>query len=177
MRSTYHSHEELSGELQNTFKYMRIAILAIEPPELPWGIRRADHSGRVARDGIANMTLEDRDAEIEVLKTHGTEAWECVQNAKPVLQTLLERMHLEYTEQELDSIYSGLKDFSCDATVIQFDKELRAQTSLISQSRNRSNLLARWKNLTARKPQGMEQCRGIPLLWIVAEGRKRLSRR
>jgi hypothetical protein len=23
----------------------------------------------------------------------------------------------------------------------------------------------------------MEQCRGIPLLWIVAEGRKRLSRR
>lgn len=167
MRSTYHSHEDAKRELQNTFKYMRIAILAIEPLELPW-YKALTILRRVARDGIANMTLEDRDAEIEVLKTHGTEAWECVQNAKPVLQTLLERMHLEYTEQELDSIYSGLKDFSCDATVIQFDKELRAQTSLISQSRNRSNLLARWKNLSGTETvKEWSNARGIPLLWIV----------
>ncbi len=167
MRNTYHSHEDVIRDLKNAFNHMRIAILAIEPLHMPW-YKALTILRRVSLNGIAHVTLEERDAEINVLNTYGTNAWECVQNVKPVLETMLEHMQLDCTQQELDSIYSGLKDVSCDATVNQFEKDLKAQTSKISQARNRSNLLERWKTLSSTQTvKEWSNARGIPLLWIV----------
>lgn len=167
MRNTYHSHEDAIRDLKNAFSHMRIAILAIEPLHMPW-YEALTILRRVSLNGIAHMTLAERDTEIKVLNTYGTNAWECVQNVKPVLQTMLEQMQLDCTQQELDAVYSGLKDVSCDATVNQFEKDLKAQTSKINQLRNRSNLLERWKTLSSTETiKEWSNVRGIPLLWIV----------
>lgn len=169
MRNIYHSHEEAIQDLKNAFNHMRIAILAIEPLHMPW-YKALTILRRVSLNGIAHMTPKERDAEIQVLNNYGTNAWECVKNVKPVLQTMLEQMQLECTQQELDSIYNGLKDASCDATVNQFEKDLKAQTLKINQSRNRSNLLERWKTLSSTKTvKEWSNARGIPLLWIVSK--------
>lgn len=169
MRNIYHSHEEAIQDLKNAFNHMRIAILAIEPLHMPW-YKALTILRRVSLNGIAHMTPKERDAEIQVLNNYGTNAWECVKNVKPVLQTMLEQMQLECTQQELDSIYNGLKDVSCDATVNQFEKDLKAQTLKINQSRNRSNLLERWKTLSSTKTvKEWSNARGIPLLWIVSK--------
>ena len=169
MRNTYHSHEEALRDLRNAFNHMRVAILAIEPLQMPW-YETLTVLRRVSRFGIDKMTLEERESDIRVLAAYGKSAWECIQNVKPVLQTILEQMQLDCTQEELNSIYSGLKDVSCDATLTQFEKDLETQTNKISQERNRNILLERWKTLSSTETV-KEWCntRGIPLLWIVPD--------
>lgn len=167
MRNVYHSQEEAIQDLKNAFHHMCIAILAIEPLHMPW-YEALTILRRVSQSGITHMTLTEREAETQVLYTYGTNAWECVQNGKPILQTILEQMQLDCTSQELDSIYNGLQGASCDATINQFEKDLKVQTAHISQSRNRTNLLERWKTLTGTETvKEWSNARGIPLLWIV----------
>lgn len=167
MRNVYHSHEEAIRDLQNAFHHMCIAILAIEPLHMPW-YEALTILRRVSQNGITHMTLAEREAEIQVLLTYGTNAWECVQDGKPVLQTMLEHMQLDCTPQELDAIYNGLQSASCDATTGQFEKDLQVQTAHISQSRNRNTLMERWKTLTSTESvQEWSNARGIPLLWVV----------
>lgn len=167
MRNVYHSHEEAIRDLQNAFHHMCIAILAIEPLQMPW-YEALTILRRVSQNGITHMTLAEREVEIQVLLAHGTNAWECVQDGKPVLQTMLEHMQLDCTPQELDAIYNGLQGASCDATTGQFEKDLQVQTAHISQSRNRNTLLERWKTLTSTESvQEWSNARGIPLLWVV----------
>lgn len=167
MRNTYHSTEEALKDLRNAFAHMRIAILAIEPLGVPWyeaicTLRRA------AKDGVMHLAPEVREADIGILQSFGTAAWEHVVDAKPVLALILEHKQQECTSQELDSIYVGLKDVSCDASVNQFDKELNTQIGRISQARNRSMLLELWKTISSTESI-KEWCTayGIPLLWII----------
>lgn len=59
MRNTYNSNEEAIRDLKNAFNHMRVAILAIEPLNLPWYdalvILR-----RVSQKGITQMSCEER---------------------------------------------------------------------------------------------------------------------
>lgn len=167
MRNVYHSHEEAIRDLKNAFNHMCIAILAIEPLHMPW-YEALTILRDVSQHGIAHKTIAEREAEIQVLQTYGPSAWDCVQNGKLVLQTILEQMQLDCTPQELDTIYNGLLDASCDAATGQFEKDLKTQTAQISQSRNRSDLLERWKTLTGTETvKEWSNARGIPILWVV----------
>ncbi len=176
MRNKYNSNEDAIKDLKNAFNHMRVAILAIEPLNLPWYgalvILR-----RVSQRGITHMTCEEREADINTLRIYGTQAWECVQNVKPVLSTILEQMQIDCTPAELQTIYEGLRDVYCDATVNQFEKDLKLQTSRISQSRNRSTLLEHWKTLSGTETvKAWSNERGIPLLWVVPKSVSRAIR-
>lgn len=167
MRSTYHSSEEAVKDLKNAFSYMRVAIFAIEQLNKPW-YKALAILRKASRSGIAHMTVEERNADIEELKANGTLAWECVKDAKPVLSDILESMQQECTPQELDSIYAGLRDVSCDATVNQFEKDLNTQLSRISHARNRSILLEHWKTISSTETvKKWSNDYGVPLLWVV----------
>ena len=176
MRNTYNSNEDAIKDLKNAFNHMRVAILAIEPLNLPWYdalvILR-----RVSQNGITQMTCEERETDIDTLRTYGTQAWECIQNVKPVLSTILEQMQIDCTTAELQTIYEGIKDVSCDATVNQFEKDLKLQTGRISQRRNRSTLLERWKTLSSTATvKAWSNERGIPLLWVVPKSASKAIR-
>lgn len=169
MRNTYTSHEEAINDLKNAFNHMCVAILAIEPLQKPWYSALAILR-RVSLNGVTHMSCEERDADIQILSDYGTQAWECVKNVKPILHSILEAKQIDCTQQELDTVYSGLKDVSCDATVNQFEKELTAQTYKISQTRNRTTLVERWKTLTSTDTvKAWSNSHGIPLLWIVSK--------
>lgn len=176
MRNTYNSNEEAIKDLKNAFNHMRVAILAIEPLNLPWYdalvILR-----RVSQKGITQMTCSERENDIDNLRTYGTQAWECIQNVKPILYTILEQMQIDCTPAELQTIYEGLKDVSCDATVNQFEKDLKLQTVRISQRRNRTTLLERWKTLSSTETvKAWSNARGIPLLWVVPKNMSKAIR-
>lgn len=167
MRSVYHSHEDAIRDLKNAFNHMCIAILAIEPLHMSWYAALTILRG-VSQHGIAHKTIAEREAEIQVLHTYGPSAWDCVQNGKPVLLTMLEQMQLDCTPQEVDTIYNGLQDASCDASIGQFEKDLNTQTAQINQSRNRSMLLECWKTRTGTETvKEWSNARGIPILWVV----------
>ncbi len=167
MRNTYNSNEDAAKDLRNAFNHMRVAILAIEPLHEPWYGALVILRG-VSQKSISQMTCEERETDIAVLSEYGTQAWECVRNSKPVLASILERAQIDCTAEELETIYDGLKDLSCDATVNQFEKDLKTQTAKISQSRNRSRLLETWKTLSSTATvKEWSNARGIPLQWIV----------
>ena len=176
MRNTYNSNEEAIRDLKNAFNHMRVAILAIEPLNLPW-YDALVVLRRVSQKGITQMSCEERETDIDTLRTYGTQAWEYIQNVKPVLSTILEQMQIDCTQAELQTIYEGLKDVSCDATVNQFEKDLRQQTGRISQRRNRSMLLERWKTLSSTETvKAWSNARGIPLLWVVPKNASKAIR-
>ncbi len=176
MRDTYNSNEEAIKDLKNAFNHMRVAIYAIEPLNLPW-FDALVILRRVSQKGITQMTCEERENDIDILRTYGTQAWECIKNVKPVLSLILEQMQIDCTSPELQSIYEGLKDISCDATKNQFEKALKQQIGRISQRRNRSTLLERWKTLSSTETVNVwSNERGIPLLWVVPKNTQKAIR-
>ena len=167
MRNSYRSQEYAVQDLRNAFSCMRVAILAIEPLNMPWykalTILRA-----ASQRKVSHMTCEERKADISELREHGTAAWECVKDTKPILSKILENKQIDCTEEELNTIYNGLKDVSCDATLAQFEKELNVQVSRIGQARNRMILIERWRTLSGTETvKAWSNAHGIPLLWVI----------
>ncbi len=167
MRGNYNSVEDAIKDLKNAFNHMRVAILAIEPLNKPW-YEALVILRHVSQKGIAQRTCKEREGDIETLQAFGTHAWECIKNAKPIFHDILEYKQIDCTDQELDVVYAGFKDASCDATMIQFERDLKSQTDLVEQRRNCSVLSERWKTLSGTESVKV-WCneRGIPLLWIV----------
>ena len=167
MLNNYHSPEEAVKDLKNAFNHMRVAVLAIEPLGLNW-YKALVILQQVSENGINHKTVEERASEIDILTEFGSYAWDCIRDSKPVLASILENKQIDCTQQELDTIYSGLKDVSYNASVLNFDKELDAQISKISQSRNRTHLKEKWISISSTESV-KEWCSnyGIPLLWIV----------
>lgn len=169
----YHSTEEAKRELTNLFKYLRICLPAIEKLNKPW-YPAMQILYTVSRNGIAHMPAEQRTAEVAVLSQYGKDAKDCLENAKTVLADILEAQGLECAQDELDAIYAGLRDMTCDSSLSQFEKELNMQVKRISQARNRTVLQERWRSLTG-VDSVKEWCalHGAPLLWIVPKEYKK----
>lgn len=169
MRKEYHSPEEALKDLKNAFGYLRISILALESLNLPW-YEAVTIMHRVSKSGITHMTVEEREADTAVLNEYGTAAWEFILDAKPALVQMLEHKENECTREEIDAIYEGLREVSCEANAAQFDRELNAQLSKITQTRNRTLLKEKWINISSTESV-MKWCNdhGYPLLWLVPE--------
>lgn len=166
----YHSTEDARRDLANLFKFQRIPMAALEKLNKPWyGALLVMYN--VSRNGAALMTLEERSASVAELNRYGKAAMDCLKDGRPALSDILEARNLDCTPQELDSIYSGLKDINCDSLNATFEKELQSQISRISQARNRIILQERWRSLTG-EDSAKSWCtsHGAPLLWVVGKG-------
>ena len=173
MGNTYHSIQEAARDLNNQFKFLRVALSAVETLGKPW-FAALRILRKVSLGNASRMTQDERDADIAELARYGQAARDCLGDAKPALSDILEARGIECTRAELDSIYAGLKDVTCDITLPQFDKELRHQVNRISQTRNRAMLLETWRSLTA-KDSVRAWCadHNAPLLWLVKKDEKK----
>lgn len=167
MGKEYHSAEEAKHDLVNLFQLLRLSMAAIEESGASWypalSILR-----EVSKRGTAHMTPEERAAHVAVLTENGQKAMDCLRDGKPALAEILDARKMEYTEEELDSVYAGFKDMSCDATLSQFDKELQRQIDKISAARNRILLKERWRMLSGEESvRSWCKTHNAPLLWIV----------
>lgn len=171
---TYHSIEEARKDIANLFKFLRIPIVAIEQLKKPW-YPALQILYKISRNGVIHMTPEERQADIEVLEQYGKFAKECLVDGKPILGDILASKQIEYTQDELVTIYAGLKDLSCDTTLTVFERELQTQIGRISFARNKVVLQETWRSIS-----GTDSIRAwcttheTPLLWIVPKGQKKV---
>ena len=98
----------------------------------------------IVSNNASQMTDEQRQSDSSELNSYGKAAMEFLRDGKTVLSDLLDQRGLECTEQELDTIYSGLKDMRINTQKQQFDKELDGLMSNISQARHRIRLKECW---------------------------------
>lgn len=167
LEKVYHSTEDAVKDLANLFKFLRISMAAIAKLDKPW-FAAMQILYKVSHNGISHMTQEERTADIAVLTQYGKNAMDCLKDAKPVLADILESEDIDCTQQELDSIYAGLKDMTCDTSLSQFEKELKTQIGRISQVRNRALLQERWLSLTGKESvKAWCSDHSAPLLWII----------
>lgn len=163
----YHSLEAAQKDLANLFKHLRIPMAAIAQLNPVWH-PALNVLYKVSQGGASHLTPEERENDISTLETYGTYAKDCLADGKPVLREILEKRQIECTPDELVTVYNGLKDVSCNASLTQFDKELNAQMGKIHFARNKVTLQETWKTLT-----GMDTVRDwcttfdVPILWIV----------
>lgn len=109
----YHSTEDAKKDLANLFKFLRISMPAIERLGKPWFVA-LQILYKVSRNGIIHMSQDERASDVAVLSQHGKDAMECLTDAKPVLADILESENLECTQEELNSIFAGLRDIQSD---------------------------------------------------------------
>lgn len=167
LEKVYHSTEDAVKDLANLFKFLRISMAAIAKLDKPW-FAAMQILYKVSYNGILHMTQEERAADIAVLTQYGKNAMDCLKDARPVLADILESEDIDCTQQELDSIYAGLKDMTCDTSLSQFEKELKTQIGRISQVRNRALLQERWLSLTGKESvKAWCSDHSAPLLWII----------
>lgn len=167
MGKVYHSTEDARRDLANLFRFMRLSMPAIEKLDKPW-FPALQALYKVSRSGTLHMRQEERSADAAMLAQHGRAAMDCLRDARPVLADILESEKLECTQQEVDSIYAGLRDMSCDTLLSQFERELKSQIGRISQARNRILLQERWVSLTGKETvKAWCSDHGAPLLWLV----------
>ena len=169
----YHSTEDARKDLSNLFRFLRIPMAAIEYHHMPW-FEALQILLNIAANGTAHLTPQKRATDVAVLTEHGQSAMDCLKDAKPVLADILEVRGIDCTQGELDAVYSGLKDLPCNASLSQFEKELKAQISRISQARNRVLLQERWRTLSGQESV-RDWCKvhGVPLLWIVGKNEQK----
>ena len=162
-----HSIEEAQKELKNLFNFFHISMTAIEKLDLPW-FEALTILLRVAKEGIMHISSEELEREMLILNQFGKNAMGALKDAKPVVGQILEQRGLEFTTEELNSIYSGLKDLSYDCTINQFDAAIDTQTSKIKAARNRMLLLSKWETLTGESSV-KDWCiaHQAPISWII----------
>lgn len=116
------------------------------------------------------MSPDERANDVAVLTQYGQNAVDCLKDAKPVLADILEAQSVECTNDELNAVYAGLKEMTCDTSLSQFEKELNTQVGQISQARNRVLLKERWYALSGEETV-KEWCKthSAPLLWILSK--------
>lgn len=169
MGKVYHSIEGAQKDLANLFKFLRIPVVAIDKLNDPW-VPALKIMYEVSQNGLMQVTAEDRAEYATMLSQYGKNAMDCLKDAHSVLAEILDSNNEEYTQTELDSIYSGLRDISCDTSLNQFEKELKNQVSQISYARNRTMLIEKWRTLT-----GTDTVRAwcsqhkAPIFWIVGK--------
>lgn len=163
----YHNAEAVKKDLANLFKYLRISLSAIEQLGKPW-YPALSILYRVSRNGITHMESAERENDIAVLSQYGVFAKDCLTDGKSILSDILSVKQIECTSEELATIYDGLKELTCDATLTQFEKELNNQVSRISYARNKVILKETWNSITGVATV-KEWCNihNVPLMWIV----------
>ena len=165
--AVYHSLEAARKDLANQFKYLRIALAAIEKLNPDW-YPALQVLYKIARGNAGQLSQEERKQDIGVLEANGTYAKDCLTDGKPVLGQILSARQIECTQDELSTIYAGFKDMPCDATLTQFEKELDNQISRISFARNKIDLQETWKSITGIETV-KEWCTTYeaPIMWII----------
>lgn len=162
-----HSIEVAQKELRNLFKFFRISAAAMEKLNILWyPAMRIMH--KVSVNGIMHMTADEQKADIVVLKQTGKDAMGALVDAKPVLGQILETKGLEYTSEELNNIYVGLKELSYESNINQFESLLKTEIAKIRQARNRAALLSKWTMLTGEDTvKAWCVTRKAPIRWII----------
>lgn len=165
----YHSVESAGRDLCNLFRMARIPMDVIGELDKPW-FSALKALYKTTQRQTAHMTVEERAEDATELYAFGKAAMDYLRDGKPVLADLLESQNLECTSQELDTVYSGLKDMTFETTKTVFDKELKTQVGQISQARNRILLQEQWRTISGTDSV-KEWCaeHGTPLLWIVTK--------
>ena len=162
-----HSIEEARKELRNIFNFFRISMDAIEKLNLHW-FEALQILCNVSKDGIAQKSADEQISDINNLRMNGSYAMSALRDGKHVLGLILESKSIECTQEELDAVYSGLKEMSYNSTIGQFESALKHQTDKIQQARNRIILLNKWISLTGKETV-KSWCvdHKAPILWIV----------
>ena len=168
-----HSIEEAKKVLLNLFRFVRIPKAAIEPLNKPW-FASLEAMYKIAFTNIVHMAPEERIIDAAELSAHGKAAMDFLKDGKPVLSDLLEARGFECTNNEIDTIYAGLKDLGIDTSLPQFEKELKRQINNISHARNRILLKEQWRSMSGEdtvKEWCTKHC--APLLWIVSKEQRK----
>lgn len=171
--TAYHSIEAAQKDLANLFKFLRIPMAAIEQLKKPW-YPALQILYKISRNGAMHMTPDERQADINVLEQYGVFAKDCLTDGKPVLSDILAAKQIDCTQEELITVYTGLKDLTCDTTLTVFERELQTQIGRISFARNKVVLQETWRSIS-----GIESIREwctiheAPLLWIIPKDLKK----
>ncbi len=165
--AVYHSLEAAKRDIANQFKYLRISLAAIEKLNPAW-YPALQVMYKISKGAAGQMTPEERQQDITALECSGKYAKDCLIDGKPVLGEILSARQIECTTDELNTIYAGMKDMSCDATLTQFEKELDNQINRISFARNKVELQETWRSITGIETV-KEWCTTYeaPILWII----------
>lgn len=156
--------------LSNKFSLMKVPGKVIEGMGYKWSNALAClHEISIGR--ISNLTGEDKSRYIEVLKPQGEEAWQHVCAAKITLKDYIHKKGFNFTDREIDYIYSELKEYPYDQNTALYETEVMAHIDNIEDARRKEEIKDIWKIKSGFSTidEWCEQY-SIPVLWFMKSG-------
>ena len=169
MGKNYLSLEAAIKDLKNAFVHMRVPIAVIEQLKCEW-VNALVILKKFSDEGLSFLSVEDKTKQISILQIDGAKAWGYIKDSKDLLRIILDDRQLSCTEEELSLIFVSLKDISCDASINQFDQELKKHIDAIEYERECNNLNNLWTEVSdtgSIKEWCKKYC--VPLKWIMTK--------
>lgn len=158
-------------DIKNLLDHICVPVAALEVLNAEW-FEAAKILLSFAKNGIRDKDQETIKAESAALAVFGGLAWTALTSGKLLVKDLLEARHVEFTEDDLNGIYSALCDADLDAesSVTQFDHALNDQLKKITYSKNREILKSTWTTISGTDSVKTWSNRyGVPLVWVVPD--------
>lgn len=162
---TYRSMDMARQDLRNLFDFVRIPLTVLETLDKPWfpALREMYH---IAFGGDSEPT--DRGDMAAEFSSHGKEAMDFLKDNKPVLYEILAQKQLDFSPEEVNIVYDGLKNVRVNASIGMFQQALEAKTREIAQAQDRMKLKSKWEELSGQATvRDWCNIHGAPLLWVL----------
>lgn len=162
---------DVQKDIKNLVNHLCVPIAALETLNADW-FTAAKILVQFASSGVRDKDSLAISKDYDELTTNGKDAWNNLTSGKMLVKDLLDARHIEYSEDDLNSIYSALCDSEIDGEtpINVFEHALQDQLRRISHTRNCQALKTLWVTLSGEDTvQAWSNKYGIPLLWALPE--------
>jgi hypothetical protein len=150
--------------LNNVFEYMKIPGTVVETLQTSW-ISALKLMRRISKTPWSDIS--DKDTVAANLQGNAKTVWENLTQPKLLLDAVLNTRHISYTDDELNGIYTELKQQTYETPVSAFDVTFDKLLENISYNRNAASLKTLWKSKSGIETVS-DWCNNanIPVTWL-----------
>lgn len=160
---------QLRSDLINRFEHMKIPGTTIENLNMPW-VPALKYMYGIALDEWSSLSSQQKNEQLEILKAYAEDAWGYINSSKLLLSEYMKRQNISYTDEEIESIYSGLKLVPYNSPEVNFRSAIQTQIDKISYQRNKKELLKLWKEKSGSPSiSDWSKNNSTPIQWVVKE--------
>lgn len=166
MGKIYKNMESARLDLKNLFEYARIPLAVLDNLDKPW-FKALKEMYAIVYEKISHNEDVKREMTAE-LSAHGRDAMDFLRDGRPLLREILQSKQFDFSPEETQKVYDGLKNVRINVTVGAFEQALNIQISAITEAQNRVKLKRKWAEISGEETvKDWCNTHNVPLIWIA----------
>ncbi|SHI41932.1 hypothetical protein [Parasporobacterium paucivorans] len=161
------TYRSVQNTLNNVFENMKVPGTVIETLPVSW-IPALKQLREISKSSWAELT--NKESVVSTLEGRAKTAWEHLSKPKLLLEAIFNARQITYTDDELEEIYTALKQQSYETPVSIFDVKLNGLLENIKHNRDSAAAKKQWQDISGTASI-QEWCNNnnVPIIWLFDE--------